>query len=160
MRLSTELAAAAFIGLAAFRRRWWPVAAGLVWLTGFEAACQITKFATGKPFPHFQAPGAVAYVILGVFTVAWFTRQGIRPNVRLLAATAAVWVIWVAIGFPSNGHTMVGFDPTAEALNEAAKTLLALAYLVPLLMRRSDVYLPEVCLPGETQEAAPSDLRA
>jgi len=32
-----------------------------------------------------------------------------------------------------NEHGLVGLDPTAEALNELAKTLWALAYLVPLL---------------------------
>lgn len=47
--------------------------------------------------------------------------------------SSLVWAVWIATGFHVNGHTMTGLDPSAEALNEGAKTLWALAYLVPLM---------------------------
>ena len=48
-----------------------------------------------------------------------------------MGAVAVVWIIWVAMGLPVSRAT--AFSPTAEALNELAKTLWAVAYLVPLL---------------------------
>jgi hypothetical protein len=59
-------------------------------------------------------------------------RFDVRPSPPLLLAAVAVFLVWCATGFHVNAHAKVGFDPSAEALNEAAKTLWALAYLLPL----------------------------
>ena len=75
-----------------------------------------------------------------MFTVFWFRDAVPKPDLWLMALVAVVCVAWVATGFHVDSHGMVGFEPSAEALNEAAKTLWALAYLVPLCrLRRSSV---------------------
>jgi len=142
IRLSTLLAVAAFLALAALRRDRAPLLAGWVWICGFEAVFQATSLTLGHPLPTGRA-GPVFFVILGAITVPWFTRHGARPSLPLVALFAVIWTVWVVIGFPVNQHTMTGFDPLAEALNEAAKTTLGLAYLLPLRARSSRLVLAE-----------------
>ena len=118
-------------------RRYWLAAAA--WIGGFEVLYQATV--TTKDLIHngfhpsvWWAPVVVFGVfLLGIGFVVYAGRHGARPSLQLLAAALFVWAVWIATGFHVNGHTMTGFDPTAEALNEGAKTLWALAYLVPLM---------------------------
>ena len=137
VRLSTWAALGAFLVLGVRDRRYWLAAAA--WIGGFEVLYQATTTAQGLIDNGFHptvwwAPVVVFGVfLLGVGFVVWAARHGARPSLPLLAAALGVWAIWIATGFHVNGHTMTGLDPSAEALNEGAKTLWALAYLVPLM---------------------------
>jgi hypothetical protein len=130
-RLSTIVAFSAFVALALVRRSWLPIAACLAWLFGFEAAFNATLLALGRPAAldpiHF-----VLYLVAGIVLPVWLARRGVRPLWYLLAPAIVLWVIWAATGFHVNAHSMSGFDPLAEALNEGAKTLWAAAYFLPL----------------------------
>lgn len=134
IRTSTWLTALVFIVVALIRHDRKALLAGWAWLAGFEAAFQITSLAMGLPLPGYRW-GPFLLIALGISGTAYAARCGVRPNLWLLGIAACVWVAWVATGFHVNRHTMVGFDPTAEALNEGAKTLWALAYLVPFWSR-------------------------
>ena len=137
VRLSTWVALGVFLVLGVRDRRYWLAAAA--WIGGFEVLYQATV--TTKDLIHngfhpsvWWAPVVVFGVfLLGIGFVVYAGRHGARPSLPLLAAALFVWAVWIATGFHVNGHTMTGFDPTAEALNEGAKTLWALAYLVPLM---------------------------
>ena len=131
VRLSTWLTGLAFVSFAAVYRDKRVVLAGWAWLTGFEAAFQTTALILGHPLP-FGVDGPIFYVVLGVITVPFSLRFWTRPSARLMLGVAVIWVIWVSTGFHVNEHHMAGFNPFAEALNEAAKTLWAAAYLWPL----------------------------
>jgi hypothetical protein len=134
IRLSTLACAAAFLVLAVIRRDQRALLAGWAWLSGFEAAFQSLSLILG-PLP-FGIDGPIFYVVLGLATVPWITVHGVKPSLRLMVVTAAIFAVWVATGFHVNDHGMTGFDPLAEGLNEAAKTAWAIAYLWPLLTRR------------------------
>jgi hypothetical protein len=137
VRLSTWAALGAFLVLGVRDRRYW--LAGAAWIGGFEVLYQATV--TGQelidngfhPSVWWAPPVVFGVFALGVGFVVWAARHGARPSLPLLAAALGVWAIWIATGFHVNGHTLTGLDPTAEALNEGAKTLWALAYLVPLM---------------------------
>ena len=131
VRLSTLLTGLVFVSFAAAYRDKRFALAGWAWLTGFEAAFQATALALGHPLPK-GIDGPIFYVVLGVITVPFALRFWSRPSVRLMAGVAAIWVVWLATGFHVNEHEMAGFRPSAEVLNEAAKTLWAVAYLWPL----------------------------
>jgi hypothetical protein len=137
VRLSTWAALGAFLVLGVRDRRYWLAAAA--WIGGFEVLYQATTTAkelidNGFHPTMWWAPVVVFGVFaLGIGFVVWAGRHGARPSFPLLAAALLVWAVWIATGFHANGHTMIGLDPTAEALNEGAKTLWALAYLVPLM---------------------------
>jgi hypothetical protein len=103
-----------------------------VWLLGFEAAFDISRGATGHGFPR----SVVLPIVVGTFTVAWFSRSGPWPSRPWLYVTALIWIVWLAVGFPDNLHTLTGFNPGVEVLNVGAKTALALAYFLPLLAKR------------------------
>jgi hypothetical protein len=137
IRTSTLVTMAAFVLLGALRdRRFW--LAAVIWLGGFEAAFQFTVemrllVHSGFHPEAWWAPVVMfATLCLGVICVFAATRIGVRPSLPLLGLTAVFWVIWLLTGFHVNEHTMVGFDPLAEVWNEAAKTLWAAAYLLPL----------------------------
>jgi hypothetical protein len=140
VRLSTWAALGAFLVLGVRDRRYWLAAAA--WIGGFEVLYQASTTGRGLIDNGFHptvwwAPVVVFGVfVLGIGFVIWAGRHGARPSFPLLAAALFVWAVWIATGFHVNGHTMAGLDPTAEALNEGAKTLWALAYLVPLLRSR------------------------
>lgn len=131
VRLSTWLAATAFLALAGWRRDRAPLLAGWAWLTGFEAIFQATALTLGHPLPVGR-DGPIFYVTLGLITVPWLAWHGVLPSPRLMAAVAILWAVWVAAGFPVNPHQAAAVDPAAEILNEVTKTLWAAAYLWPL----------------------------
>ena len=152
VRLSTWLALLAFLALAAWRGDGRPFVAGLAWLWGFEAAYQITCILTGNGSPASTAP---VLIPLGVVCVVAAKFYGVRPSWSIMVPVGVIWAIWIAVGFPANGHGLTDFNPTAEVLNEAAKLLWAAAYFVPLLRvsagvagsRASDLESPR--LPAE-----------
>ena len=128
-RLSTIVAISLFLTLAIAWEEKRPVLACLAWLFSFEVAFQVTSLAFGH---H------VEFLLLGlglVLVPPWLTRRGAKPSLSLLAVALVLFAAWIAAGFHVNvnAHGMMGFDPAAEALNEATKTLWAVAYLVPLL---------------------------
>ena len=133
VRLSTWVAAAAFLALAAYRRDCRPLLAAVAWIWGFEIVFQLTSIAA----EHHDASvaGRLGYILVGVPIIVCVTAW-IRPDGWLLAAAATCFVVWIATGFHVNEHTMASFDPIGEGLNEAAKTLLAVAYLLPLWRSR------------------------
>jgi hypothetical protein len=133
VRLSTWLAVGAFLALAAYRRDWRPLLAAIAWIWAFEVAFQITSIAAGHH--GASAVGRLGYILIGVPVVVCATAW-VRPDGWLLAAAALCFVVWISTGFDVNGHAMVSFDPIGEGLNEASKTLLALAYLLPLWWSR------------------------
>lgn len=129
-RLTTWVLVVAFVVLAAKKHDSRVLVAACAWLIGFEAAFDLSRFAVGKahPFVTWALP-----LVVGVFTLAWAYRNDIRPARNYALATGAVWVVWLAVGVPVNQHTLTNFSWTAEILNVSAKTLWALAYLIPLL---------------------------
>jgi len=131
VRLSTWLVATAFIGLAVWRRDWRPILAAWAWMTSWEAVFQTASIGFDRLPVGIDGP--IFYIVLAVATVPVLVRYNIRPDWRVMGLAVAVFVVWVATGFHVNGHTMAGFDPAAEVLNEAAKTLWAVAFLLPLL---------------------------
>jgi hypothetical protein len=137
VRLSTAVTFAVFVTLAIARADRRPLLAAFAWLLGFEAAFQATALVVGHPFPLGRSE-SVFFLVLGTIVVVWTRRRGTRVYWPPLVAAGVLWVIWVATGFHTNFHTThpAAFDPFAEVLNEVAKTLWAIAYLVPLL--RSD----------------------
>ena len=138
IRLSTWLVLAIFLALGLRDRRFW--LAGAAWIGSWEIAYQLSQ--TTEVLAHWHGRGSwwAAVIVIwtyacGIVLVLAAARRGARPDLRFIAASVIVWAIWIVTGFHVNGHTMRHFDPTAEALNEAAKTLWALAYLTPLLVR-------------------------
>ena len=133
-RLSTDVLLAAFLVLAAWRHDPRPAIAAIAWIVGFENLFEATRR------PHMWH--WILFVAVNVIGMALLARKGIAPSLLLLAATFAVWAAWLATGFHVNEHTMVHFQPGAEAFNEGAKTLWAAAYLVPFLLARPESRAP------------------
>lgn len=138
VRLSTWVVLGVFLVLGVRDRRYWWAAAA--WIGGFETAYQLTNTLHGLAHSglHSRAwwPPVVVFGVIAcgaIITVYISLEKTARPSLPIMAGVIVLWAIWVATGFHVNGHSMVGFDPTAEAINEAAKTLWALAYLIPLL---------------------------
>jgi hypothetical protein len=134
-RLSTIVAFSAFLAIAVVRRSWLPILACLVWLFGFEVALNVTVLALGRP-ATLDAMHFIGYLVVCFAGIAWLAHRRVRPIWPLLAAAVAVWIAWVATGFHVNAHKMVGFNALAEAWNEGAKTLWALAFILPLMRIR------------------------
>jgi hypothetical protein len=143
VRLSTWLAFSAFVFLTAYRRDRQPLLAAAAWLVSFEAVFQIASIGVGVlPLGLFPP---IFFLTLAALTLPWLTAQGIRPDWRILCVAVGVLAVWTTIGLPINGHrhelfsmheqSLAGFDPTAEVLNELAKTLWAAAFFVPLVAR-------------------------
>jgi hypothetical protein len=141
IRLSTILMALAFVWLAVARRDRRPLIAGWLWLVTFEAVFQIASLIMDN-LPLGPITPVISFVLAAV-TLA-LTRGKVKPDWRYLAASGAVLVVWMALGLHLNGHQhglfslhtrISDFDTTAEVLNEAAKTLWALGYFLPLLRR-------------------------
>lgn len=139
IRTSTVLAAVAIAAVILWRRLS-PLLAlvtVLAWASVFEIAYNATgSVLHGWPLPYL----AWLTAALGgwVFLSALL---GVYPNRWLLAVTAIVWVVWMASGFESNaplgsgpGHPAT-FNLGSEVMNELAKSLLGLAYLVGALRR-------------------------
>jgi len=147
-RLSTILAFAAFIALALMRRSWLPAVACAFWLCAFEVALDVTGLALGRraalDWIHLSF-----YALVAIALLVWLARRGVKPSRSLGMAVLIVWAIWIGTGFHVNEHTMTDFDPAAEALNEAAKTAWAAAYLWPLwkLAKRTPAASPAAAVP-------------
>jgi hypothetical protein len=150
VRLSTWLMALVFVALAVKRRDSLPILALLAWLFAFEAAYDAASIGL-RPWSQGFVPAAVFFLILGTATVVWMTSNGVRPFLPLTAAAALLMAVWMATGFHQNFHDATTIDPGAEALNEGAKTLLAAAYLVPVLLRTSQRALLRTELRAERQ---------
>lgn len=134
MRYSTWATLAVFTVLTVVRRDRTPLLAAWIWLSGFEATFQAVSLAAGRPLPTFRFAPAVL-IAVGAVTAAWSLRYGIVPSSRLMGLAVLLWIAWLATGFHVNdGHAAL--DPLAEALNEGAKTMWALAYFWPLLEGR------------------------
>lgn len=136
VRLSTWIVLLVFLALGVRDRRYWW--AGAAWIVGFEATFQLSQTITvirhGGFHPHaWWQPVFVFGLLACGYVFVFYAARYARTSLPILGAALALWGIWLLTGFHVNGHSMVGFDPTAEALNEGAKTLWALAYLVPLL---------------------------
>lgn len=130
VRLSTWLVSAAFVGLAVWRRDWRSLLAAAAWIWGFEVAFQLVAIATRAGTT--PAVSRLGWVVIGVPVVV-FAANWVRPEPRVFAAALALFAVWVATGFDVNGHGDPHINVTAEVLNELAKTVWALAYLLPLL---------------------------
>lgn len=132
VRLSTWLTLLVFLGLTAWRADVRPFLACLAWLWGFEAVYQIMCILTGNGSPASSA-SQIVLIGFGVVSAAAASVCGVFPSWPVLAAFAAVWVVWVAVGLPASlpDH----FNAQAEVLNELAKILFAAAWLVPLFTR-------------------------
>ena len=149
LRLTTLLTLGVFLALGVRDRRFW--LAGAAWIGGWEVLFQAAETVRSISRGGFH-PTAwwVPVVVFGTYAVGCAfvivaARKGARPSLIWLAAALAVFAAWVATGFHVNGHDMVGFNSLAEALNEGAKTLWALAYLVPLLADRAEVKRAGCC---------------
>jgi hypothetical protein len=150
VRLTTWLALAVFLCVAARRRDHGPLLAAAAWLFGFEAVFQVVDVATGFPL-HW--PGLQFFVLVASFVatsavVIVLTWRGVRPDLRLLVAALLVMAVWIATGFHVNDHAMRGFNPWSEALNEISKLLWAAAYFVPQLRMRGKPISFAVRLPS------------
>jgi hypothetical protein len=129
MRISTLATLAAF-GVTGFlrggdvRALW----SALAWIGGFEAAYQVTAIVMRD-----DSRSAPYLTVLGVLFV-WFARKrAARPQFATFAAVGVVWAVWISFGFHANLYQPPGpFSLRDEVLNETAKTLWALAYLLPL----------------------------
>ena len=137
VRLSTWLALFVFAGIAAWRSEREPLLAALAWLAGFEGAYQVAAVLLHTP-PRLPFIGSISIsLIVGMPLIAVaMTLLGARPDPVLLGLAAVVFVVWLATGFHVNTSPSA-INPAGEALNEGAKTLWALAYLVPLLRHRT-----------------------
>jgi len=131
-RISTYVTTLVFVTLYMVRRdrrvifHWW------AWIAGFETAYQLTGLAVGSLY----IPGAAVLLALpGLISVPYLTwRKGVRPALWPMLLVAAIWVIWVALGFHANQvETPAAFSASTEVLNEGAKTAWALAYFLPLV---------------------------
>lgn len=120
------------LGAAVWRRRWplGPLAV-LVWLGSYEVMLGLISGHGLIKVLTWEQKIALVLMILLLNGLAW--RVGLVPDDRWLLVTALLWAVWIAIGLPVNQHTMAGFNPAAEALNEGTKTAWGLAYLWPLL---------------------------
>lgn len=138
VRVSTWAMLLLFANLALYRRSWRPLLAAFIWMIGFEAAWQVTLYVVrGYPGPLWGGiiPRVVVMVAVGVPTVLFAARRGLRPNRMLMVLVGGVWIVWIATGFHSNIHSLVRINATGEVMNETAKTLWAFAYYWPLLHR-------------------------
>ncbi len=125
VRLSTWIVLGVFVFLGVRRRDRRYFFAALVWLASFEAAYDVSMWVMHPQHWYLN----VFFFGASVLTVAYFGRSIPRPNLWIGAVVVALWAVWIATGFHVNDHQMIDFDPAAEAVNEAAKTLWAAAIL-------------------------------
>jgi hypothetical protein len=125
VRLSTWIVLGVFVFLGVRRRDRRYFFAALVWLAGFEAAYDVSMWVMHPQHWYLN----VFFFGASVLTVTYFGRSIPRPNLWIGAVVVALWAVWIATGFHVNDHQMIDFDPAAEAVNEAAKTLWAAAFL-------------------------------
>lgn len=139
VRLSTWLALLAFMLIAAWRSERQPVLAGIAWLAGFEGAYQVAAMLIHTPSSvPFIGPVSISLIVGMPLIAAAATMLGARPDRRLLMSAVLVFGLWLATGFHVNADA-TSMNPLGEVCNEASKTLWALAYLVPLALRRTAI---------------------
>lgn len=136
VRLTTLLAFAAFVALAIQRRSWLPLVACAAWLAGFEVALNLTVLGLGRPAVLAPLNFAI-YLAIATGGLFLLVRRGCAPRWPLLAAAAAVWIVWISTGFHVNGHSMRDFSASAEVWNELSKMLWAAAYFLPFARSRA-----------------------
>jgi hypothetical protein len=153
VRLSTWIVLGVFLLFGVRDRRYW--LAGAAWLTGFEAAYQVTSLATGHPLPGWGFMPFV-FMAIGVTVVGFSASRNVRPSASMMSVVAVLWVVWVASGFHVNGPTSIHLDPAAEVLNEAAKTLWGVAYLWPLWKVSGGGFFEDPLRRGRQRAAAPA----
>jgi hypothetical protein len=74
---------------------------------------------------------ALDLALLGIASaLGWLWK--LRVDFRFLAATAAIWVVWLMRGFHYNLNEVGPMNWEWEILNVSAKTAWGLAYLWPL----------------------------
>lgn len=157
VRTSTWAAVAGFIVFALVRRDRRVIFAGWVWISGFEAAFGLTSWLM-HDHTVAHATKLALLTAVGVVTVPFFAVvYRIRPAAWAMLVVAAIWIAWVIVGFPVNAHDATTINPLAEVLNEAAKTMLAVAYLWPFRRRPAVVPSLEEDARGELVRAAVAD---
>jgi len=117
------------------------------WVVGFEMAFTITKASLGNGAVNLSWCAWLGWPIAAHLA-------GLRPDRRVVAATALLWLLWVVDGFHYNEERTTALVPLWEALNEGAKTAWGLAYLVPLV--GAVRLLPRRRRPASTDPAAPA----
>lgn len=137
IRLTTWVMLLAFVALAAWRSEREPLIAAVAWLAGFEGAYQIASVLLHTPpgLPLFGSISISLIVGMPLIAVA-MTILGARPDPILIVAALLAFVVWLATGFHVNTTLNIA-SIEGEALNDASKTLWALAYLVPLVRDRT-----------------------
>lgn len=133
IRITTLATLAAFAAVGLVRggdmRALWAAAA---WIGGFEACYHITAWAMGT-----DPTTAIYFIVAGVAMLAVAQRRAVRPSPAVAVLVVVSWVAWMAFGFRANETDTHAFSVLDEVLNVTAKTLWALAYLVPLARRPS-----------------------
>src|ERR1051326_6536503 len=133
VRISTWLTVLVFGLIAAWRSERAPLLAAIAWLASFESAYQIASMILKTPPPiPLIGPVSISLLVGAPAVALLMTAMGARANPLLLGLALLTFGVWIATGFHVNTGTVV-VSPTGEALNDAAKTLWALAYLLPLL---------------------------
>lgn len=136
VRISTWLTVLVFALIAAWRSERAPMVAAIAWLASFEAAYQIAAMILRTPSPiPLVGPVSISLLVGAPAVALLMTALGARPNRSLLGLALLVFAVWLATGFHVNTDTVI-VSPSGEALNDAAKTLWALAYLLPLWQAR------------------------
>ena len=131
-RWSTVLMAALLLAVIGWRSRSprLAVVATLAWLFGFEIIWQLGHGISGHV--RFWDLNWFYWLAISGGWLAFAHHLGVRPELRLVAVAAALWAIWLMLGFNSNWPGQP-ISWTNEALNEASKTALGLAFLVGVL---------------------------
>ncbi|MFL5915894.1 MAG: hypothetical protein ACJ752_09675 [Gaiellaceae bacterium] len=136
VRISTWTTVLVFALLAAWRSERVPLLAAIAWLASFETAYQIAAMILRTPSPvPLVGPVSISLLVGAPAVALLMTAMGARANRFVLGLALLAFVVWIATGFHVNTETVI-VSPTGEALNDTAKTLWALAYLLPLLRAR------------------------
>jgi hypothetical protein len=136
VRISTWTTVLVFALLAAWRSERAPLLAAIAWLASFETAYQIAAMILRTPSPvPLVGPVSISLLVGAPAVALLMTAMGARANRFVLGLALLAFVVWIATGFHVNTDTVI-VSPTGEALNDTAKTLWALAYLLPLLHAR------------------------
>jgi hypothetical protein len=131
IRVSTVVAAVVLLVIISIKRR--DPALGLVTTLAWASTFEILSNAVGtigfgwavRDFLWMSAALSGWVILAGVL--------GVWPDLRISLAFAITLAAWVATGYEPNRPGDSNFNVLSEILNEASKTLLALAYLLGAL---------------------------